>query len=107
MLPNRAGLLCSAWFTDARVGSPSPFTPTAEAVFQPEGKIILPPLTGETPSQNLEAVLKTIYSKLGDKGKASMHKYIEDCGLNNNDVAMTVVREVFGDKPGRARRTPP
>ena len=103
LLPIRAGLLCSAWYTDARVGSASPFTPTAEAVYQPEGKMILPHLSGTTPSQDLQAVMKTIHNKMGDKAKTAMSKYIKECGLDKNDVAVEVMREVFGEPVGKGQ----
>ena len=42
-------------------------------------------------------MLKTIHSKLGQKGKSSVQKFLETAGLASHAAAADVVREVFAE----------
>ena len=77
------------------MGAITPYNPKAEVIYEREGKMILPPLSPNTPAKNLKEVFKTIKESLGSKGKAAMKKCITDSGLQEGTDAMKLLRIVF------------
>jgi hypothetical protein len=110
LVPVRAALMRSAWFHDALEGQGGPFGHKVEAVFHPEGhRYLLPPLSGDTNSKDLNRVIKCIADNLGKAGQAAMKQYLSDCKLADNEVALEIMQAAFanakdGALPGRGRK---
>ena len=97
LIPIRATLLKSAWFHDALETGGGPYSKKLEAVFHPEGKLLLPPLSSSTDEKALNTVMRTAAKKLGKAGKAAMKEYLTACNLQDNSMAMAVLSKAFGD----------
>ena len=97
LIPIRASLLKSAWFHDALETGGGPYKKKLEAIYHPEGKFLLPPLSSSTDSKALSTVLKTVAKKLGKAGRAAMKEYLTACNLQNNEMATTELSNAFGD----------
>ena len=100
--PVRTGLLASKWFHDALAGAGGPFGGRPAVIFQPEGKLILPPLSSGTPSADVRSVLVTVQKKLGVAGRAAMAKYLLEAGLKEDSEVFGMVKEVFGSEAAKA-----
>ena len=99
----RDSLLRSAWFHDAIPGSVSPFGHKPEAIFQPEGKAILPALPASTGHKDLERFLKGIKKKLGGVGIDAIREYLTHCGIPQDSEIGNLITKVFGSKGGSDR----
>ena len=91
----RAALLTSEWFHDAQMGAITPYSKKAEVIYEREGKMILPPLSPDTPAKSLKEIFKSIRDNMGKKGKAAMKTYISDSGLQEESEAMKLLKIVF------------
>ena len=63
LIPIRASLLKSAWFHDALETGGGPYGKKLEAIYHPEGKMLLPPLSSSTNDKALTQVLKAVAKK--------------------------------------------
>ena len=97
LIPIRASFFKSAWFHDALETGGGPYVKKLEAIFHPEGKLLLPPLSSSTDAKALNTVLKTVGKKLGKAGKAAMKEYLTACNLQGNAAAMAELSKAFGD----------
>ena len=70
-----------------------------EAIFQPEGKVLLPPMTPNTTIEDLTSVVTAVAKELGNAGMEAMRQYLKECRLESNEVAMGTLRDVFVANP--------
>ena len=94
----RGVLLKSAWFVDAVAGHSQTLNSVATATFQPDGSLLLPPLSVESPSKDIKSVLKAAFKLLGSQGSKSMRSYLKRCGVGEESMASQVFDEVFPEK---------
>ena len=94
----RSALLTSAWFHDAMEGFATPYGGKMHVTFQPEGKMILPPIKLDTSPVDLKSIFTSIYKKLGKAGKDVIGKYIDKAGLKESSVVKDMLNEIFGNK---------
>ena len=92
----RLQLLQSAWFSDVLAGDGRSIDQVAAAVYQPEGKTILPSLSPGSKQQDIKSVLKSINKKLGPVGRAAMRDYLGKCGVSVSGPVAAMLDEVFG-----------
>ena len=94
VMPVRVSLLKSAWFHDALEGQGGPYSKIT-AIFQPEGKVLLPPLTPNMAIEDLTDVITAVAKKLGNASLEAMRQYLKDCKVYENEVAKFTLDEVF------------
>lgn len=97
----RASILVSAWFHDALETGVGPYGGKMQPIFQPEGKMILPPISDQTPIPDLKSFLSTIHKKLGKAGKDAMKKYLAKVGLEQHSDVKLLLKEIFSDKKSK------
>ena len=66
--------------------------------FQPEGKMILPPISHATSLPDLRTMLTSIHKKLGKAGKDAVTKYVDRAGLGERSEILALISEVFAFK---------
>ena len=89
----RETLLCSTWFVDATgVGDSS----AATLAYQPDGVVLLPKISGDTPARTLESIMKGPKKKLGSHGLKAMSKYLEGSGLETDSAVDVLLKKTFG-----------
>eukprot|EP00438_Fugacium_kawagutii_P026512 Skav230494 [mRNA] locus=scaffold2389:116918:118177:- [translate_table: standard] len=103
----RASILVSAWFHDALETGSGPYGGKMQPIFQPEGKMILPPISDQTPIPDLKSVLSAIHKKLGKAGKDGMKKYLAKAGLDQHSDVMLLLKEIFIDKKSKHSKAAP
>ena len=103
LIPVRACLLKSAWYHDALEGQRGPYS-KLEAIFQPEGKILLPPMTPNTTIEDLTSVVTAVAKELGNVGTEAMRQYLKECRLESNEVAKATLRDVFAANPSGKKK---
>ncbi|CAE8639621.1 unnamed protein product [Polarella glacialis] len=97
----RAILLKSLWFIDCPPGTSEQSNKQLDLVHQPDGKLILPPLTTTNKPASLEKLFKDIKKNLGAKGKAAMAAYMTKCKLPVESEASRLLDKAFGVKEPR------
>ena len=85
-------------------GAITSYSKKAEVIYEREGKMILPPLSPDTPAKSLKEIFKSIRDNMGKKGKAAMKKYISDSGLQEESEAMKLLKIVFKSPKGTMKR---
>ena len=94
----RAAILRSCWFADAIGGVETCNGGAAKATAQPDGSVLLPPVSIELPANRLESVIREVEKKLGPKGKKALRHYIKMSGAPDNSPAMQLLSKVFGSQ---------
>jgi hypothetical protein len=97
--PLRVSLLKSSWFIDALPGHPSPASSKLEAIFQPDGKTILPPISESSKEGDIRSMLKLVHRKLGTAGHAAMKQYFQRCAINLDSEIGKLLSSIFGPLP--------
>ena len=89
----RHALMHSPWFVDALPGATARQT---KAHFQKDGSAILPPISIQTPVEELKNMLSTVAKKLKGQGRKAMQKYLKESQLPADCEAEQLLTEAFG-----------
>ena len=94
--------MLSPWFADALPGASAKQT---KAHFQKNGAAILPPISIQTPPEELKNMLSTIVKKMQGQGRKAMQKYLQESQLPVDCEADKILTEAFGE-PAPTQETP-
>ena len=94
----RALLLKSAWLKDACGSASLSVDQVASAVYQPGGAVLLPHIPANAKVEDVETILKSVYSLLGSAGKTAMTTYLEESGLDTSSNVGQMIDRVFKDR---------
>ena len=59
----------------------------------PDGAVLLPKISGDTPARTLESIMKGLKKKLGSHGLKAMSKYLEGSGLETDSAVDELLKK--------------
>ena len=75
---------------------------SATLVFQPDGSLMLPPLSVASSEKCIRKVLKAAFAQLGMEGKKAMRQYLGRCGLGEDSMVKSVFESVYDNVQPKA-----